>query len=583
MDDAIPQILVVAETSRSQRRGLRAFPLAVAHCRAAHPLPALPRPRARRRAQDHRRARRVLLVGGRGRFLCRESQARSSPTRALLWIAGIAVIALLFYFFWEIWLSPLSPFRRLAHPRRSGGPSRPPRNRNATFWLFNHRLWLGAALALVGAGLFGCRPRRHRRDVEPPVRPRAALRTGKSIWYASALGFVAPVSFLAFAPRSFTDPITAREETDFTMRAVAALVKFVLVPLLLVYTAILYAYAVKIALAWELPKGTLGSLVVGYLLVGAATLLLGYPSRESGGALRPPVLALLGGLAALPVVLLFIAVGRRIADYGVTEQRYLMVLVGVWALILAAASHRARPRFRSCASCPACSHSCSLPRRSVPGGVDRPLGAEPEGSSSPSILDREGHAGRRQDRAAPAKVRRRTRSAAMRRARAASNGISTLTTRSICSRPGSRARPNDPFAPARRPRRRRASCFVALGLRADVANSSGVVYFTHYSDVPAVLALAKDRPCHRPGRVPSRAVRSRRRSRRRRSPVEGLGAVHLELADNATHRPPRERRRRSSSTSQDAAKEIYRRGWPLTQDHHPVEIKGTGTDLSARS
>jgi hypothetical protein len=31
---------------------------------------------------------------------------------------------------------------------------------------------------------------------------------------------------------------------------------------------------------------------------------------------------------------------------------------------------------------------------------------------------------------------------------------------------------------------------------------------------------------------------------------------------------------------QDAVKEIYRRGWPLTEDHRPVEIKGTGTGLA---
>jgi hypothetical protein len=34
-------------------------------------------------------------------------------------------------------------------------------------------------------------------------------------------------------------------------------------------------------------------------------------------------------------VLLFIAVGRRLSDYGMTEQRYLMVLIGIWALVLA--------------------------------------------------------------------------------------------------------------------------------------------------------------------------------------------------------------------------------------------------------
>ncbi|MGI8724397.1 MAG: hypothetical protein ACR2J1_03355 [Methyloceanibacter sp.] len=37
-------------------------------------------------------------------------------------------------------------------------------------------------------------------------------------------------------------------------------------------------------------------------------------------------------LAALPVLLLFLAVYRRIDDYGVTEHRYVMVLIafGSW-------------------------------------------------------------------------------------------------------------------------------------------------------------------------------------------------------------------------------------------------------------
>jgi hypothetical protein len=65
------------------------------------------------------------------------------------------------------------------------------------------------------------------------------------------------------------------------------------------------------------------------------TLLLGFPNRDKGGPLlrffwRHWVL-----LVALPVVLLFIAISRRIADYGLTEERYLIVLVGVWALIIA--------------------------------------------------------------------------------------------------------------------------------------------------------------------------------------------------------------------------------------------------------
>ncbi len=135
--------------------------------------------------------------------------------------------------------------------------------------------------------------------------------------------------------RSFGDRIGEREAAEFTVRAVANLVKFVLVPLLLVYTAILYAYAVKIGVERTLPKGTLGSMVVGYLLTGAATLMLAYPTRDTGGLLVRLFWRYWVWLALMPVLLLFLAIYTRITAYGLTEARYIIVLIGVWALILA--------------------------------------------------------------------------------------------------------------------------------------------------------------------------------------------------------------------------------------------------------
>jgi hypothetical protein len=266
-----------------------------------------------------------------------ESQGRSSAIRAMLSLIGVALLALLFWLTWDIWLSP--PFLAAGLLLLVGLAGHLGRGESsASFWLFNHRLWLGAVLALVGAVLLGAGLAIIHETLK--LLFGIDLSTPRHNYYAYiwtiSLAFIAPVSFLAFAPRSYTDPITAREEGDFTMRAIAALVKFVLVPLLLVYTAILYAYAVKIALAWELPKGTLGYMVMGYLLVGAATLLLGYPSRETGGPHVRFFWRYWVWLTALPVLLLFIAATRRIADYGLTEQRYLVILVGVWALILAA-------------------------------------------------------------------------------------------------------------------------------------------------------------------------------------------------------------------------------------------------------
>ena len=539
---AVSQILVAAAASRSQRRGLALSP-GGADRRAVHLLPAQPRPGARRRCQDPRRARRLVSLGGLGRFLCRERGALLRRRACCCGSPGIAAIALLFYFSWDIWLSPYLLFGALlilvglsGHLGR--GES------NATFWLFNHRLWLGALLALVGAGLFAAGLSAIIQTLNllfglvlPPHWQEHILTV--------AICFVAPVSFLAFAPRSFGDPITAQEEGDFTMRAAAALVKFVLVPLLLVYTAILYAYAIKIALAWELPKGTLGGMVVGYLLVGAATLMVGYPSRETGGPLVRFFWRYWVALAALPVVLLFIAVGRRVADYGVTEQRYLMVLIGVWALILAVVRIVRGGNF-DLRLVPGVLALLMLAASFGPGGAIG-FSVMSQKQQLASLLAEKGML-------ADGKVVPRGEGAPDNplgtdawRARSIEWYLNTHRSLYLLA-PWFAGTPNDPFAPGKTPEETARDLLLALGLRADVANSSGVVYFTHYSDVPTVLALAKDGHVIGPivfqsaGDVPA-AIPPQTVA------VEGLGTVQHRARRHARSPCSSRAARRSSSTS----------------------------------
>lgn len=231
-----------------------------------------------------------------------EAQGLTQRARIAGWIAGIVVIALLFHFRWETWLFPPLLFGSLLFAVGLAGQLRRG-ERNAAFWLFNHRLWLAAALGLLGAVLFGGGLSIILETLNFLFGLELPEKWHERIWTV-ALGFLAPVSWLALAPRNFTDRVSG-EETEFTTRAVATIVRFVLVPLLLVYTAILYAYALKIGLAGTLPKGTLGSLVVGYLLAGAATLLLAYPIRDSGGVLVRLFWRYWVWLSILPVLLLF--------------------------------------------------------------------------------------------------------------------------------------------------------------------------------------------------------------------------------------------------------------------------------------
>jgi hypothetical protein len=99
---------------------------------------------------------------------------------------------------------------------------------------------------------------------------------------------------------------------------------------MLAYMAILYAYFFKIIIQWQLPRGNLGWMITTFGTIGITTKLLAYPIRHSATRLlvwfdRYYYYALI-----VPILLLFIAIGVRIKDYGITEPRYAVALLGLW-------------------------------------------------------------------------------------------------------------------------------------------------------------------------------------------------------------------------------------------------------------
>lgn len=111
---------------------------------------------------------------------------------------------------------------------------------------------------------------------------------------------------------------------------------FILVPLVSLYLIILYAYAGKIIVAMSWPKGGVAGFILGFSAVGIISYLLLYPFQKNHlGNLSVfflkrffPLLIPLSGL-------LFMAVWRRVNDYGITESRYLGVASAFWLCGLA--------------------------------------------------------------------------------------------------------------------------------------------------------------------------------------------------------------------------------------------------------
>jgi Domain of unknown function (DUF4153) len=110
--------------------------------------------------------------------------------------------------------------------------------------------------------------------------------------------------------------------------------QYVLLPLVMVYLVILYAYEAKIIVNWTLPQGWVGTLVLAFSVFGILAFLLLYPIKNLTNWVKRFTAAYYWLMIPL-VALLLAAIYIRIDNYGVTEPRFLVAIMGIWLLGIA--------------------------------------------------------------------------------------------------------------------------------------------------------------------------------------------------------------------------------------------------------
>lgn len=140
-------------------------------------------------------------------------------------------------------------------------------------------------------------------------------------------GIFNPIIFLAGIPQD----ISALEKEEGYPRILRFFVQFVLLPLVVVYLSILYIYGASILVNWSLPKGLVTYLVIAFAGIGMITFLIIYPIRQQKEGQHLQVYNRNFSLSLFPLLaLLFWGLGKRIQDYGITELRYLALVLAVW-------------------------------------------------------------------------------------------------------------------------------------------------------------------------------------------------------------------------------------------------------------
>jgi hypothetical protein len=146
--------------------------------------------------------------------------------------------------------------------------------------------------------------------------------------YLIVAGIFAP-TFLLAGIKAKNEILTIKEYS----RLLLVLVLYIIMPLICVYTVILYIYFGKIIITRQWPEGLVSHLVLWYSAITATVLFFITPLLNEKA--WPRRFMKYFPKAILPlIVMMFISIGIRINAYGVTENRYFVVALGIWTFLV---------------------------------------------------------------------------------------------------------------------------------------------------------------------------------------------------------------------------------------------------------
>jgi len=210
-----------------------------------------------------------------------------------------------------------------------------------SFWFYNRQIWFGAALSILAGGIWGGGISAAIAAIDYLFGVDVDEKIYADIW-AFAMVVFAPLYALSWVPHRFE----YSEDDCHAPPQLAFLINWVLAPLVVVYMLILYAYFIKIAIVGEIPRGQLSYMIMAFGGVGVLTYLAGWPLRDDGGPFLKPIYKYFFPALIIPVVMQAVSIYMRIDQYGVTEQRYLVVLSTIWMAVLAIAFTFKKPALK---------------------------------------------------------------------------------------------------------------------------------------------------------------------------------------------------------------------------------------------
>ena len=109
------------------------------------------------------------------------------------------------------------------------------------------------------------------------------------------------------------------------------LIKFVIIPLIIIYTGVLYIYMMKVLISMHLPKGLISHLVLWYTAFSVAVMILITPFTQKDKFFEN--FKKYFPYFSIPLIFASLfAVFQRTYQYGITENRYYVLISIFWLL-----------------------------------------------------------------------------------------------------------------------------------------------------------------------------------------------------------------------------------------------------------
>ncbi len=202
------------------------------------------------------------------------------------------------------------------------------RKSNLNFWHFNQTLFIQFIISVFFAQVLYAGLALSLLSVEKLFNIDV-----NSDWYTYLFIFIAIVFNSWFFLSQIPEKFKLDHEKIKMSKFLSVFTKYILFPIVLIYLIILYLYIGKILMLQEWPKGWVSNLIISYSAVGIFTLLLSYPLIEKATDILAYRISKLFYISLFPlIIVLFMSIYIRINEYGITENRYYVIMIALWLM-----------------------------------------------------------------------------------------------------------------------------------------------------------------------------------------------------------------------------------------------------------